>query len=192
MEETGMTLGETLTSCFTFIIELTYLFSLILPLSFLSPHQPLIYQHLSLPFLSLFATLSHLLVGHSSHHHLFFFFFAIPQSCLSLLLQCLSKLPYWPSLSLKWPSRRLNLVCWCVMNISDTRGDLHLCGSASSFLHFAATCRIHRSNSHICSGSLQQAHAPTYSHIHTHTHTHKGTQMTISSLDSASASPAND
>lgn len=40
-----------------------------------------------------------------------------------------------------------------------------------SFLRFAATCRIHRSTSHICSSSLQQAHTPTYC---TNTHTHTG------------------
>lgn len=74
-----------------------------------------------------------------------------------------------------------------------------LMGSASSWLYFifvslsliAATCRIHRSTSHICSCSLQQAHTPTYC-THTHIYTHTGTQIPISSLDFAAVSAAGD
>ncbi len=112
---------------------------------------------------------------HSSYvthpHHL-----SISQSCRSLpLFQCFSKSPsvsFHLSFSPKWLSLSISLsLCY---ECARRSWDLHLCGSVSSFLLSAATCRIHRSTSHICSSSLQQAHTPTCC-MHARTHTHCGT-----------------
>ena len=115
---------------------------------------------------------------HSSYvtHSIITFSNTAISSISRLLLQItLSFSPSVP-LSLKWLS-----LCW-------SAGALWTCqtfvGCASLqlrliffFFPFAATCRIHRSTSHICSSSLQQAHTPTYC-------THKCTKMSILSLDS--------
>lgn len=151
-------------SCITLVIKLIYslLSSFIPATTTQTPHCP---SHI--PLWACFSFLCKILT-HSTTSFIPFSSFFLKSLPFRLSLQCD---PQSPSIC---PSLWLNQSSLCnglsvVHEHNRHSWVLHLCSSVSSFFPSAATCRIHWSTFHICSGSSAACSHTHWQHTHTHT-----------------------